>query len=602
MQEIDPRLREDDERKRGDDERSREDDERSHEDDESDSEDDNINLSFKNKFPNSNSRLELRIDRVEGELHAGTQPAVVTVVAIHVREVFVLAETASHIKAEPAVHLHLVERIYQVLGFFHAGGGILAAGEGHVVVGVHFLVALAQPCESERERVLTVLPAEIEPQVESVGATAVAYRVIHKIGVGVIGVVLFAVVAAVVAAARVLEEREPAIASHGVGAHHVKPPAELAVERGRKFVIVAHEVVDYRAARALVIVLAHRAVDVFHVYLAIELRAVARLVAEFHGGRRRRVAGRVVVVPVDERAHGAELGSLAAYHALLCDVNPELFGLDAELVEHEGLDVVVVGAVALVCHLIVALGAFLRVGLGTHGRAAGRMVNHIAVEPGVERAEQEIVAEHAGSKFPAQAVMVGGAAHQDVVPGNLQVVEREPPELHVAHGVFPHGVGVVRHVYIEFARVVREILVKVILVPGLEIAPERGFQKHVETLVAGAETEGEERVEVFLVTAGGFERNLQATPVAPEPVGGIYREGGVGGAAVEPEVEIGAYLEIAAFARLRGRRVCMAQGSQAKCAEGYGANASAHALQNSKKKFFALQNNAKRTTQAGRPR
>ena len=166
--------------------------------------------------------------------------------------------------------------------------------------------------------------------------------------------------------------------------------------------------------------------------------------------------------------------------------------------------------------------------------------------------------------------MIRGAAHQDVVPGNLQPFDIEAPELHVAHGIFPHGVGVVRHVYIEFARVVREILVEFILVPCFEIAPERCFQEHVELLVAGAETEGKERVEVFLVTASVFERDAQAAPVAPEPVGGIYREGGVGGAAVEPEVEIGAYLEIAALARLRGRRVCMAENRHRQRAKSYG--------------------------------
>ena len=484
-------------------------------------------------------------------------------------KVFVLAEPAAHVKAEPAVHLHAVKSVNQVLRLFYARGGILAAGEGHVVVGVHFLVALAQPCERERERVLAVLPAEIEPHVESVGATTVAYRVIHKVGVGVIGVVLFAVVAAVVAAARVLEEREPAVASHGVGAHHVEPPAELARRARLEFVIVAHEVVDYRAARALVVVLAHRAVDVFHVYLAIELRSVARLVAEFHGGRRRGVAGRVVVVPVDERAHGAELGSLAAYHALLDDVNPEFVGFHAETVEHEGLDVVVVNAVALVRHLVPGVGTLLRVGFRPLGRATVR-TTRVAIEPRIEGAEQEVVTEDARRKFPVQAVVIRGAAHQDVVPGNLQPIDIEAPELHIAHGIFPNGVGVVRHVYIEFARVVREILVEFILVPGFEIAPERCFQEHVELLVAGAETEGKERVEVFLVTAGVLERDAQAAPVAPEPVGGIYREGGVGGAAVEPEVEIGAYLEIAALARLRGRRVCMAESGHRQRAKSYG--------------------------------
>lgn len=429
---------------------------------------------------------------------------------------------------------------------------------------------------------LAILPAKIEPHVKCVRTATVAYRVIHKVGIGIIGVVLFAEVAAVIAAARVLEEREFAVASHGIGAHHVEAPVELTVECSREFVVVAHEVVDDGAARALVIVLAHRAVDVFHVYLAVELRAVACLVTEFHGGRRRCVAGRVVVVPVDERTHGAEFRSLAAYHALFGNVYPEFFGLDTELVEHEGLDVVVVRAVALVRHLVVALGAFLRVGLGTHGRASGIVIHHVAVQPGIEGTEQKVVAEHACREFPAQAIVVRSTTHQDVVLGNHQVVKCKAPELHVAHGVFPHGVGVVRNVYVEFTRVVREILVKVVLVPGLQIATERGFQEHVEALVARTETEGEERIEVVLVTAGVIERNLETAPVAPEPVGGIYREGGVGRAAVEPEVEVGTYLEIARLARLRGRRVRKARDRKSEYAKNEGVNTVPHVKQDSK--------------------
>ena len=179
--------------------------------------------------------------------------------------------------------------------------------------------------------------------------------------------------------------------------------------------------------------------------------------------------------------------------------------------------------------------------------------------------------------------MVRSATHQDVVLGNHQVVKCKAPELHVAHGVFPYGVGVVRNVYVEFTRVVREILVKVVLIPGLQIATERGFQEHVETLVARTETEGEERVEVVLVTAGVIERNLETAPVAPEPVGGIYREEGVSRAAVEPEVEVGTYLEIARLARLRGRRVRKAHGRKSEYAKNEGVNTVPHVFQNSKK-------------------
>ena len=323
---------------------------------------------------------------------------------------------------------------------------------------------------------MPVLPAEIEPHVKGIRTAAVAYRIIHKVGVGVIGVVLLAVVAAVIAAAGVLEQRQLAVVRHRVGAHYVEPPREKPVPGRLHFVIVAHQVVDDGAARTLVVVFADRAVDVFHVHLGIELRAVARLVPEFGRSRRRSIARSVIIMPVNERAHGAELGSLATNHALFGNVYPELARLYTEAVEHERLDVVGIGTVALVRHLLRRRRAFLSVGLRAFGRASGSRVHVVAIEPGIERTVKEVVAEYSRSEFPMHTVVVRSAAHKDIVLGNHQVIYCETPELHKAYRVIPLGIGVVRHVDVEFARVVRKILVEVILVPRLEIAAQRRFQ------------------------------------------------------------------------------------------------------------------------------
>ena len=118
---------------------------------------------------------------------------------------------------------------------------------------------------------------------------------------------------------------------------------------------------------------------------------------------------------------------------------------------------------------------------------------------------------------------------------------------------------------------------QVVLVPGFEIAPERQVQQYVEILVGSAETEREERRHVFLVTAGVLERDLQAAPVGPVPVGGIHREIGLRRTAVKPKIGIGANLEIAVLARLRMSRSRIAQDRHRQHAKAKDVTAGLHA-------------------------
>lgn len=437
--------------------------------------------------------LKLCIYRIELELDSRADPAVHAVFAGSVGQVLVLAAAATQIEAQPFVKLETVLNVQHVLGLFHAGGCTFHI-DGDVVIGIEFLVALTEPRRRNGKRVVAVGPAQFQPQVQSVCAATVAHGIVHKIGVGVVGLPLFAVVAAVVPATGVLQERKPAVVGGRVGADHLETPGVFAKAVGLDLMEIAHHVVQNRTVRPLVVVFAYGAVDVFHVDLAVEFGAVRRLVAKFQGRHGGGIACSVVVVPIDEGADGTEFQGLAPHHALLHHIGPELVGLYAKTVEHQVLDVVSVGAITLVRYLSAGVGAFLVVGLGAYRRAARRVVRHIAEEPRVQGAEHEIVTENAGGEFPVDTVVVGRASHQDVVLGDFQIVGAEAAELHETHAVVPLGIGVVGHVDVQLAGLVGEIRFPVVLIPGLQILAERRFQKHLEILVTCTEAKRKERV------------------------------------------------------------------------------------------------------------
>ena len=95
--------------------------------------------------------LKFQVNRIERKAYARTEPAIKAVVTFDMGEIFVIAEAATHVETEPAVHLHAVDTVEQVLRFLNSRRRIFGTGKCHVVIGVHFLVALAEPCERKRE-------------------------------------------------------------------------------------------------------------------------------------------------------------------------------------------------------------------------------------------------------------------------------------------------------------------------------------------------------------------------------------------------------------------------------------------------------------------
>ena len=76
------------------------------------------------------------------------------------REVPVLTYTAAQVETEPAVILHGIKSVEDVLFFFDSRRGVFFL-DGDVVVGVEFLVALTEPGESHLGGMASPFPAEV---------------------------------------------------------------------------------------------------------------------------------------------------------------------------------------------------------------------------------------------------------------------------------------------------------------------------------------------------------------------------------------------------------------------------------------------------------
>ena len=292
-----------------------------------------------------------------------------------------------------------------------------------------------------------------------------------------------------------------------IGTHGVEAPRERSVAACRDFLIVSRHVADHTAVRALVVIFAHGAVDVFHANLSVKTGALNRGKAEFKRGDRLGVAAREIVVQEHERVHGAEFQVLATHHAFFDHISPEMFRFDTDTVVHEIFHILVVDSVALIGGLLVFFGAFLFRRLGACRVTASRFVRFagdIVKEPRVQGRKQEVVAEDARLEFPVQTVVVRHAANRQVVRGYLEVFGIEAAQLHIAHGIIPQCVGVDGHADVEFARLVGKVRLEVTIVPGFDILAERGFQKEMEITVARTERKRKERLDMFLVAASVF--------------------------------------------------------------------------------------------------
>ena len=342
-----------------------------------------------------------------------------------------------------------------------------------------------------------------------------------------------------------------------VGANHVEAPGECSVTARRNFLVIARHKADHAAVRALVVIFAHGAIDVFHVNLAIELGGANRCETQFKRGHGLGVTARKIVVQEHERIHRAEFQFLAANHAFFNHISPKVRRFDTDAVVHEILHVVIVNAVALVGCLLAVFRALLFCRFGAFGRATGFRIDNVVKEPSVQRAHQEVITEYAGLEPPMQTIVVRGSAQGEVVRRDFQI-RVKTAQLHIAHRVVPQGVGINRHANVEFARLVGKVCLEVAIVPGFDILAERRFHQEMEILVARTKAKRKERFNMFFVAATVFERHTKPTPIVAIILGRIDSERRVSRTTVKPEIKIRTNLEIA-LVRRRIRRFCKSQ-------------------------------------------
>ncbi len=460
----------------------------------------------------------------------GDPPKVHPVFAFDVIQIAVFADSRAETRPKAVGEGNPVGKIGDVLPL-HDSREWPFRGKRFVVIRIELLVALPEPGEFHVPPVPPERPFHRKPQILCVRTAPISQRIIDKEHVREIRIGLRAIVGAIHAAARILEQREPFVPRGRVRENRVQAKAERTEPVRLDRLAIADQMAQ-DVPRRILSGFSDRALDVVDSQLVVEARPANRAKSQFERGVRLRVSRRIVVVPEHERVDGPEFDLLAADDGLLDHVEPDARQIHAQTVIDERLVGFRIDAVSLVVYLQVRLLPDFGRGIDFAARRGRR-----AVQVRIQRADEKVVAENSRRKVPENRVVIGRAAESERV-GRRPHVRLEAPCLDKSRTVFPLGKSLDGNVDVEVVGQVGRVRRKVVLVPRFDILPERQVEIDGETAITSAEVQFEHRIDGF-VLASRFQRNLQPAPVCAVAIDRVRGEGPRLGRTVKSESDPG---------------------------------------------------------------